>query len=452
MARNSDWVDVARRVAELIFPAPAERIFDVRYWDGSLDRGNAKPPRFTIVIARPSALRRMLLPPSELSLAEALISGDVDIEGDLEATFRLANQVGERVRRPATLARLIPLVVRLPRDGTRHARGARFVRPSRDSHAARPAGIAAIRHHYDVSNSFYELWLDEWMQYSCAYFRTGRESIDEAQSDKLEHICRKLRLQAGERLLDIGCGWGGLIRYAASHYGVVAHGITLSAMQAELARARIARDGLSDRCRVEILDYRDLDASQRYDKVVSVGMAEHVAKDRQPGYFAAAHRVLEPGGLFLNHSQTSIQRARPNTISRRIGDRLWRRNEFIERYVFPDSRLVAASHLIASAEQAGFALRDVESLREHYALTLRQWVQRLEENEREAKRLVGERTYRVWRLYMSTAAEGFASGRINIIQTLLSKPDARGRSQLPLTREDLYRGEYPSDRNVRAAG
>jgi cyclopropane-fatty-acyl-phospholipid synthase len=435
-----------------MFGTPAERAFDVRYWDGSVERGSARPPRFTVVIARPGALRRMLLPPSELSLAEGFISGDVDIEGELEATFRLADRVGERIRRPATLARLIPLVVQLPGDERRDARGARFVRPSHDAHAARPAGIAAIRHHYDVGNSFYELWLDERMQYSCAYFRTGRENIDEAQSDKLEHICRKLRLQAGERLLDIGCGWGGLIRYAVSHHGVMAHGITLSSAQAEYARARIARDGLTERCRVEIVDYRDLDTKQRYDKVVSVGMAEHVAKDRQPAYFTAAHRVLEPGGLFLNHSQTSVQRARPNTIGRRISDRLWRRNEFIERYVFPDSRLGAASHLIASAEQAGFELRDVESLREHYAQTLRHWVRRLEEHEREAIRLVGERTYRVWRLYMSTAAEGFASARINIIQTLLSKPDAQGRSQLPLTREDLYRGDYPSDRKLKAAG
>jgi cyclopropane-fatty-acyl-phospholipid synthase len=451
MARNSDWVDLAHRVAELIFSVPTDRTFDVRYWDGSLDRGNARPPRFTIVIARPGALRRMLLPPSELSLAEAFISGDVDIEGDLETTVRLADEVGERIRRPATLARLLPLLLQLPRDGERNARSARFVRPSHDRQAARPAGTAAIRHHYDIGNAFYELWLDDHMQYSCAYFRSGRESIDEAQSNKLEHICRKLRLQTGERLLDIGCGWGGLIRYAASHYGVVARGITLSAAQAEYARARIAHEGLADRCRVDIVDYRDLDTAQRYDKVVSIGMAEHVAKDRQPGYFAAAHRILEPGGLFLNHSQTSLQRARPATMRRRIDDRLWRRNEFIERYVFPDSRLIPAAHLIASAEQAGFELRDVESLREHYALTLRHWVRRLEQNEREAKRLVGERTYRVWRLYISTAAQGFASGRINIIQTLLSKPDAQGRSQLPLTREDLYRGEYPREQKLERA-
>jgi cyclopropane-fatty-acyl-phospholipid synthase len=337
--------------------------------------------------------------------------------------------------------------VKLPADASRDARRARFARPSHDPDPARPAGIAAIRHHYDVGNSFYELWLDEQMQYSCAYFRTGRKSIDDAQSDKLEYICRKLRLQEGEGLLDIGCGWGGLIRYAASQYGVVAHGITLSAAQADYARARIARDGLADRCRVEILDYRDLDTKQRYDKVVSVGMAEHVAKDRQPAYFAAAHGVLKPGGLFLNHCIVSVARARPRTRVQQIGDRLWRRDQFIERYVFPESQLVPAGHIVASAEQSGFELRDVESLREHYAMTLRQWLRRLEGREREAKRLVGERTYRIWRLYMSASAEGFATGRINIIQTLLSKPDAQGRSQLPLTREDLYRAEYPSDRN-----
>jgi cyclopropane-fatty-acyl-phospholipid synthase len=452
MTRDKSLVSIAGRVTELIFGTPAERAFDVRYWDGSVERGSARPPRFTVVIARPGALRRMLLPPTELSLAEGFISGDVDIEGDLEATFRLADQVGERIRRPATLARLIPLVVKLPADASRDARRARFARPSHDPDAARPAGIAAIRHHYDVGNSFYELWLDEQMQYSCAYFRTGRESIDDAQSDKLEHICRKLRLQEGERLLDIGCGWGGLIRYAASRYGVVAHGITLSAAQAEYARAGIARDGLADRCRVEILDYRDLDTKQGYDKVVSVGMAEHVATDRQPAYFAAAHGVLKPGGLFLNHCIVSVARARPRTRVQQIGDRLWQRAQFIERYVFPESRLVPAGHIVASAEQSGFELRDVESLREHYAMTLRQWLRRLEGREREAKRLVGERTYRIWRLYMSASAEGFTTGRINIIQTLLSKPDAQGRSQLPLTREDLYRGQYPSDTKLKATG
>jgi cyclopropane-fatty-acyl-phospholipid synthase len=439
MAAQKNWRDIAQRIVELIFPPPAERTFDIRYWDGSVDRGTATPPRFTVVIARPSALRQMLLPPSELALAEAFISGALDVEGDLEDTLPLANAVKDRIRRPATLAQVARLVIQLPRHGAHDARDLRYAHATQGSGPKRPGGVAAIRHHYDIGNAFYELWLDERMQYSCAYFRTGEETLEEAQTAKLEHICRKLRLRHGERLLDIGCGWGGLIRYAAARYGVLAHGITLSAAQADYARAKIASEGLVEHCRVDIVDYRDLDSKRRYDKVVSVGMAEHVARDRQPEYFATVNRVLEPGGLFLNHCQSSLQRARPGGLRRLLGDRLWRRNEFIERYVFPESLLVPSADLLGSAEGGGFELRDTESLREHYALTLRHWVHRLRAREHEARDVVGDRTYRVWRLYMSAAAEGFASARINVIQMLLSKPDADGSSRLPLTREDLYK-------------
>ncbi len=429
---------IAKRVAAAIFGEPAARGFAVRYWDGSVEPGVCEPPPFTLVIRDAGTLRAMLLPPSELSIVESYVSGGIDVEGDLEAAIRLGDGIGQRVRNAAAMARLVPLLLRLPRPSVGSTRSLRFVRPDDRTAQARPGDASAIRHHYDVGNAFYALWLDPEMQYTCAYFRHGTEQLEEAQLDKLEHICRKLRLQPGERLLDIGCGWGGLVRYAASRYGVTAHGITLSAAQAEYAQARIAAEGLARSCSVEVCDYRDLAPPARFDKIVAVGVTEHVAADRQPAYFAAAHRVLEPGGLFLNHCEVSVQRARPTTFRQRVADRLWRRNEFIEKYVFPDARLVPAAHVIASAEQVGFELRDVESLREHYAMTLRHWLRRLEAHATEAKELVGEHIYRVWRLYMSTGAEGFTSGRINIIQTLLGKPDASGRSRLPLTREDLY--------------
>jgi cyclopropane-fatty-acyl-phospholipid synthase len=428
----------ATRVAAAIFGKPAERGFAVRYWDGSVEPGVCEVPPFTVVIRNAGALRAMLLPPSELSIVESYVSGGIDVEGDLEAAVRLGDGIGQRVRDGVAMARLIPLLLRLPRPAGSGTRLLRFVRPDDRTPQTRHGDASAIRHHYDVSNAFYALWLDPEMQYTCAYFRTDSEQLEEAQLNKLEHICRKLRLQRGERLLDIGCGWGGLVRYAASRYGVTAHGITLSAAQAEYAAARIAAEGLARSCSVEVRDYRDLAPPARFDKIVAVGVTEHVAADRQAAYFAAAHSVLEPGGLFLNHCEVSVQRARPTTFRQRVADRLWRRNEFIEKYVFPDARLVPAAHVIASAEQVGFELRDVESLREHYAMTLRHWLRRLEAHGTEAKQLVGEHTYRVWRLYMSTGAEGFASGRINIIQTLLAKPDASGKSRLPLTREDRY--------------
>jgi cyclopropane-fatty-acyl-phospholipid synthase len=289
-----------------------------------------------------------------------------------------------------------------------------------------------------VGNDFYKLWLDKRMVYSCAYFRSPDDSLDTAQEAKLDLICRKLRLKPGERFLDIGSGWGGLIMHAAQRYGVDATGITLSENQASLARERIQQAGLADRCRVEVRDYRTLTANT-YDKIASVGMIEHVGLSHLPVYFDSAYRALKAGGLFLNHGIVSLEAARPTTLRGMIWDRIWKSGAFIDTYVFPDGRLTAAADVITAAEKSGFEVRDVESLREHYAMTLRHWVRSLEEKALDAKALVGDHTYRVWRLYMSTSAYAFATAAINIIQTLLAKPDA-GRSNLPLTREDIYNG------------
>jgi cyclopropane-fatty-acyl-phospholipid synthase len=259
----------------------------------------------------------------------------------------------------------------------------------------------------------------------------------------MDHICRKLRLGPGDRMLDVGCGWGALIMHAVAHYGVVGHGITLSAAQADLARRRIAEAGLSDRCTVEVRDYRDLPAGAQYDKISSVGVTEHVAKGAQPAYFRALYEALAPGGLLLNHCMVSVGRARPRSLRQHVLDRLWRRDAFIDKYVFPDALIVPAAHVIASAESIGFELRDVESLRDHYTMTLRTWVRRLEARREDAVSSVGERTYRVWRLYMAASAHGFATGRINIVHSLLLKPYTDGSSGLPLTREALYSEACP---------
>jgi cyclopropane-fatty-acyl-phospholipid synthase len=278
------------------------------------------------------------------------------------------------------------------------------------------------------------------MVYSCAYFEHDDVDLDAAQEAKLDYVCRKLRLHAGERLLDVGCGWGALIMHAAQYYGTEAVGITLSERQATLARQRIADAGLADRCRVEVRDYRELTGEGLFDKIASIGMVEHVGLRRLPDYFRAAFRALKPGGLFLNHGIVSIAGARVRSLRQRLAARVWRRNVFINRYVFPDGILVPVAPVIEAAERVGFETRDLESLREHYTMTLREWLRRLECHEREAVRLVGEFTYRIWRLYMAGSAYGFRSGRLGVLQTLLAKPDQRGSTGLPLTRADLYGG------------
>ena len=217
------------------------------------------------------------------------------------------------------------------------------------------------------------------MVYSCAYFHSADDSLDVAQEAKLDLICRKLRLKPGDRLLDIGCGWGGLIMYAAERYGVDATGITLSENQASLARERIDQAGLGERCRVAIRDYRTLTADDGYDKIASVGMIEHVGLSHLPVYFASAFRALKAGGLFLNHGIVSLREARPKSIRDKIFAKLWKADSFIDTYVFPDGKLTASADVIAAAEASGFEVRDVESLREHYAMTLRHWVRSLDE-------------------------------------------------------------------------
>jgi cyclopropane-fatty-acyl-phospholipid synthase len=274
------------------------------------------------------------------------------------------------------------------------------------------------------------------MIYSCAYFHSATDSLEEAQTAKLELICRKLRLRPGERLLDVGCGWGALIMHAVQHHGVTALGITLSEQQAALARERIAAAGLSDRCRVEIRDYRDLPEDQSFDKISSVGMVEHVGAEKLPVYFESLHRALAPGGLLLNHGIVSVARAHSPTWKERIEAKLWKRDAFIDQYVFPDGKLAPYEAIVSGGEGAGFETRDAESLREHYALTLRHWIGRLVRNAERAVELSDARTFRTWRLYMAASAHGFASGRINVVQTLFAKPNAAGHSNLPLTRVD----------------
>jgi cyclopropane-fatty-acyl-phospholipid synthase len=401
------------------------RDFAVRFWDGTTwEAEPGQPTRFTLVLKHPGALRKMFWPPNEVSLGEAYIYDDFDIEGDIEAAFALGDYllnlrwgVIERLRYGKYLLRL-PSNHR-PRTGRRAAQLSNALH-------SKTRDRQAVTYHYDISNDFYALWLDRRMVYSCAYFSTADDDLDTAQERKLDYICRKLRLGRGQRLLDIGCGWGGLAIHAAHHYGVEALGITLSQHQAKLANERIHSAGLADRCRVEVRDYRDVDEPKGYDKLVSVGMFEHVGESMLSEYFERAWRLLRAGGVFLNHG-----------IACPVAEPARRGPFFTDTYVFPDVELVPISTTLRIAEMAGFEVRDVESLREHYALTPRHWVRRLEAHRDEVCRAADEATYRAWRLFFSGSAYRFQTGRRSVYQVLLAKPD-QGDSRLPLTRADWY--------------
>jgi cyclopropane-fatty-acyl-phospholipid synthase len=295
---------------------------------------------------------------------------------------------------------------------------ARDSRPPQAGRAAKLGGTLhsrerdrrAVRYHYDVSNEFYQLFLGTKMIYSEAYFGSPEDDLGSAETQQLERICRALRLQKGERLLDIGCGWGGLMIYAAQNFGVETLGVTLSERQAELAGQRIREAGLAERCRVEIRDYRDLDEQESFDKIASVGMVEHVGAAQQPDYFARAWKYLRPGGAFFLSG-----------ISRLFSVPAKRSDSFIEAYVFPDGELAPIHETLRAAEKAGFEVRSCEGMREHYGLTLRHWVRRLESHAEEARRLTDEATYRVWRIYMAGSAARFMAGAQNVHQTLLVK-------------------------------
>lgn len=417
--------DAALHLLDDLLRDAGARDIAVRLWEGTTWRPPycAGEPRVTLVLKDPGALRTMLETPSDLLLGEMYIFDDVDVEGEIEAIFPVIDRLFELRLGMADRLRFASLLRRLPQSGVaRHDTHRTQLRGAR--HSKQRDGLA-VRQHYDVSNEFFALWLDRRMVYSCAYFEQASDALDQAQERKLDYICRKLRLKEGERLLDIGCGWGGLILHAAKKYGAQALGITLSQRQAEVAEQRIREEGLGDRCRVVVCDYRDLDRAGPFDKLVSVGMFEHVGEKLLPEYFRRAWCLLAPGGAFLNHG-----------IARNFHSPD-RGSSFIAQYVFPDSELVPISTVLRTAEETGWEVRDLESLREHYATTLRLWVQRLEQQAAKAHQVVDEVTYRIWRLYMAGAAHRFRTGWLNLYQALLVKPE-RGNSRLPLTRADWY--------------
>jgi cyclopropane-fatty-acyl-phospholipid synthase len=366
-------------------------------------------PRLRLTV-RDADLVPALANPTIGQLAEWFVEGHLDVDGDVMDAVACAEKLAAAGGSSAA--------ARVAASFARHT-------PKEDREA--------ISHHYDVSNAFYRLWLDSRMVYSCAYFRDPADTLEMAQEAKLDHICRKLRLNPGERFLDIGCGWGGLVIHAAERYGVSAVGITLSKNQFELAQERVQERGLAERVQILLLDYRELVGrfgAGAFDKVASIGMFEHVGLKNLGEYFGTVAQCLRDRGLFLNHGITST-----DVDNRPVGSGS---SEFIDKYVFPHGELPHVHLALREMSAAGFEVADVESLRRHYALTLAHWSRRLEERREEAAKLVPEKTLRVWRVYLPGCSYGFEQGWMNIYQLLGSRQLGPGITALPLTRDWMY--------------
>ncbi len=421
--------DAARAVAPLVHalhgPEPPVRI---DLWDGSALGAPDGPG--TIRVRSKDALRRILWAPGELGLARAHVSGELDVEGDIVAMLDALSRRAPRdantglggLLRAARAALQVRAVGRPLPPPPEECRG-RGLRHSK----ARDAQV--VSHHYDVGNEFYEIVLGPAMTYSCAYFDREGASLADAQAAKHELVCRKLGLHEHEapRLLDVGCGWGSMAMHAAAHHGATAVGITISKEQAARARRRVEEAGLADRVEIRLQDYRDL-GDETFDAISSIGMFEHVGKRRMAEYFTTLRGLLRPQGRLLNHAISSVG-----------GSRL-RNRSFTGRYVFPDGELLDVGEVVAAMEQAGFEVRDLHSLREHYAQTLRCWVANLEAQYDRAVELVGEARARVWRLYMAASAIGFDDGGISVHQVLGVVPTPQGVSGMAPTRDGWATG------------
>jgi cyclopropane-fatty-acyl-phospholipid synthase len=429
LSREYSGAVSARSLLQAVLERYGPREFAVELWDG--EQWPAQPgsrPRFKLILRTPSVVRGLLSQTDSLSFGEAFVYNHLDIEGSLLDIFAPADRL---MTIPWSFAQKCRLLQQLwsipPPDYARSGLFAGFGNAGAQGSTQRTC--AAVNYHYDHPAEFWQLWLDESLSYSCAYFQSADSSLAAAQDAKLDYICRKLRLRPGMRLLDMGCGWGALIIHAAIHCGVEAVGLTVSPEQAEVARQRIHQAGVDNRCRVEVEDFFEWREPESFDRVTSIGAAEHVPESRFEDYFKLAHGLLRPGGQFLHHAIT-----RTPSIADRPG------RSFSHHYVFPDHFLATIGQTTGAAEAAGFEARDTESLREHYALTLRHWLQRFEAAQGDLIRLTDELTCRVFRLYLAGSAYEFQCGRMNLHQSLLVKHNG-GHSGLPLTRHDWYRSD-----------
>ncbi len=384
------------------------------FWDGEVF-DFAGQPRVTITLRTPR-LMRYFLTGDIARLGRAYVEGEIDVEGRLHDVLQIGIALAERLGKSSPLRVLARLV------GRRHGHSV-------------AGDAAAVRYHYDVSNDFYSLWLDRNMVYSCAYFETGEEDLDTAQEQKLEHICRKLRLRSRERLLDIGCGWGGLLCWAAQRYGIEGVGITLSDQQFGYARERVAALGLTRQVEIRRQDYREVPGQGLYDKIVSIGMYEHVGIANLPAYFGAIARLLRPGGIALNHGITTTDR--DGQAQGPPG------GEFIDRLVFPGGEVPHISRVLYEIAGTGLELLDIEDLRPHYPPTLLHWTRRLEAERDKAVKAAGVQRYRIWRMYMPAMAYAFDRGWLSVYQVLAQKNRADLMAPRPLTRSYQYQPAAP---------
>lgn len=405
----------------------------VRFWDGSrVPLGANVRSDLAIAINSPGSLSALLRWPTLDRLIRHYALGRIGIEGGtlIDLGERLeGSEARKRLRQINKWWMLREALPLLLGAGERADSTRTFAGDSTGEHAACRDETRFIQFHYDVSNDFYALFLDPEMVYSCAYFTSWDNSLEQAQFDKLDMICRKLRLKPGERFLDIGCGWGALVCHAARHHGVRALGVTLSQQQFDFAQEKIARLGLQEQVKVRLQDYRDVTGS--FDKIASVGMYEHIGLAAYPAYFSKIRSLLAPGGLFLNHGITRGAKKGKKRFSRRPEQRA------LLKYIFPGGELDDIGNTIRAMETAGFEIHDVEGWREHYALTTRHWCERLTARREEAERIAGSQTYRIWTAYLAGSSLAFMRGSARIYQTLAGRT-AKGRSPLPPTRADLY--------------
>lgn len=438
VSRTTDFLDT-------VFANYPKSDFSFILWEGTEWRKpntpTDHPTAFSIILNNQASLRRMFLPPSDTRLGFAYTVGEFDFRGDGSRMLDLGRHLWESWTWAGVLLSAYKLL-RLPSSARAHVTpddvgvDADGRVTTAGSFHSRMRDELAIRAHYDVSNEFYAAWLDERLVYSCAYFKSADDTLDQAQVNKLDICCRKLRLRKDDRLLDVGCGWGALVIHAAKNYGVRALGVTLSERQAALARQRVRDEGLADLVEIRLCDYRSLsaDADGAFDAVVSVGMVEHVGRDNLGEYFRRVWGLLKGGGVFLNHGITLLHDAfKPQWQVRR---------GFFAKYIFPDGDVQPLAYVLAAAAAATrFEVRDVECLREHYARTLDCWYERFVAREDEMVSMVGRDMFRLWRLYLMGASWNFSQGLTSIYQTLFYKaPDDKPSADgvLPLTRDHLY--------------
>jgi len=433
--------------ARKIFAYVGEHInarFSVRLWDGSMvPLGNDVDSEFFLAINGPGVIGALLRRPTYENLLLHYVNGSIDIHGDLIDFVALAREKQpkkklKKINKFFLLRQALPLLLSFSEKiRIQH----QYLDDEVGRKESRRDNKEFIQFHYDISNDFYGLFLGNEMQYSCGYFTDPDNSLDQAQYDKLDMICRKLRLKPGEKLLDIGCGWGGLICHAAQKYGVTAHGVTLSQQQFDFARAKVKRLGLEDRITVELRDYSTLDGT--YDKIASIGMFEHIGIANMPKYFRKIKSLLRDRGILLNHGIS--RHAKP---TKRAARKIRPERRLLLKYIFPGSELDNVGHTIDVLEMNGFEVHDVEAWREHYALTSRHWYRRLMARQEDAVSFVGREKLRMWLLYLAGVSIGFTDGSMHICQVVATRHSAKGASGLPFTRADLYSNESPLKGNL----